>query len=68
MIQASPRLIRWVKLARYCELTGDTRDSVYSKRNKRVWTDGVHCKIAPDGALWVNLEEVEKWVEQDRAA
>lgn len=65
---SDPKQIRWVKLSRYCELTGDTRDAVYSKRARRIWSDGLHCKMAPDGVLWVNLEEVEKWVEQDRHA
>ena len=33
-----------------------------------MFLDGVHCKIAPDGNIWVNLTEVEKWVEQGNQA
>lgn len=54
---------KWVKLKRYCELYGDTKDAVNAKRKKGIWRDGVHCRIAGDHRLWVNLEEVERWVE-----
>ena len=60
--------MNWVKLPKYCELTGDTPDAVHAKRRKGQWLDGVHCKIAPDGNLWVNLEAVERWVQQGLAA
>ena len=60
--------IEWVKLVKYCELTGETRDSVMKKRSSGMFLDGVHCKIAPDGNIWVNLAEVEKWVEQGSQA
>lgn len=60
--------IEWVKLVKYCELTGETRDSVMKKRSSGMFIDGLHCKIAPDGNIWVNLAEVEKWVEQGNQA
>lgn len=60
-LYASP--MRWIRLATYCELSGDTADAVHARRRKRQWTDGQQCKIGPDGNLWVNPEEVNKWVE-----
>jgi hypothetical protein len=60
--------MKWVKLKRYCELTGETSDSVHSKRRAGHFIDNIHTKIADDGNLWVNLEQVEKWVEQGRKA
>jgi len=60
--------MRWVKLKKYCELSGDTSDSVHAKRQRGQFVDGVHCKIAGDGKLWVNVEAVEKWVEQGNKA
>lgn len=54
--------VRWVKLMKYCELTGDTPDAVHSKRRKGQFVDGVHCRLAPDGNIWVNLEAVDAWV------
>ncbi|MFH7043699.1 excisionase [Paucibacter sp. JuS9] len=55
--------LQWVRLAKYCELSGDTSDAVHARRRKRQWTDGVHCRIGPDGNVWINLSEVNKWVE-----
>ena len=60
--------MKWVKLKKYCELSGDTSDAVHAKRKKGQYVDGVHCKLAGDGNLWVNLEQVEKWVEEGSKA
>ncbi len=57
---ASPLV--WVKLDKYCELSGDTKDAVHAKRRKGWWQDGVHCRVAQDGNLWINLEAVNAWV------
>ena len=59
--------IVWVKLAKYVELTGDSADAVHGRRRLGKWKDGHHCKIA-DGHLWVNLANVEKWVDESGAA
>ena len=58
---ASP--LRWIKLTVYCQLSGDSPDAVHARRRKQQWTDGLHCKLGPDGNLWINPEEVNKWVE-----
>ena len=55
-------MMHWVKLNKYCELSGDTRDAVHAKRRRGIWRDEQHCRIGPDGNLWVNTEEVEKWI------
>lgn len=60
--------MKWVKLNKYCADTGDTPDAVHAKRKKGTWVDGVHCKIADDGKLWINTEAVDEWVEQGKAA
>lgn len=53
----------WIRLAKYCDNTGDSPDAVHARRRKRQWTDGLHCKIGPDGNLWVCPEEVNRWIE-----
>lgn len=58
---------KWVKLNRYCEMSGDTSDAVHAKRKKGIWLDGVQCRIAPDRRLWINVEAVNNWVESSRA-
>jgi hypothetical protein len=57
----------WIRLQRYCELSGDSVDAVHARRRKRQWIDGIHCRLGPDGNLWVNPSEVNKWVESSQA-
>lgn len=54
--------VAWVKLKKYCELTGDSPAAVHARRRSGKWLDGVQCRIADD-LLWVNLLEAQKWVE-----
>lgn len=58
--------MNWVKLKKYCELSGDSVHAVHARRRKGVWLDNQHCRLAPDGKLWVNLTEVSKWVESNQ--
>ena len=53
----------WVKLDRYVELSGDSADSVQSRRKAGKWLDGNQCKIV-DGRLWINLQAVDEWIEK----
>lgn len=54
--------LEWVRLPRYCELSGDTPDAVRARRRKRQWRDGVECKVDPGGNLWVNPAAVNRWI------
>lgn len=54
--------MKWVKLQKYCNLSGDTANAVHARRKKGIWLDGVHCQVRNKN-LWINLEAVEKWVE-----
>lgn len=47
----------------YCELSGYTVQAVHTRRSWGVWIDGIHSRLAPDGNLWVNLDEIARWVE-----
>lgn len=58
--------IRWITLAWYCILTGDTPDAVHARRRKKQWIDGVHCQVDPNGNLRINPKEYNKWVEQGK--
>jgi len=60
--------MKWVKLKKYCETSGDSVDAVHAKRKKGMWLNGVQCKVGPDGNLWINLLEVDKWVENGNKA
>ena len=54
---------KWVRLKRYCELTGDTPSAVHQRRHKGIWPDGIFTKLGPDGKIWINIKEFEQWVE-----
>lgn len=54
--------LEWIRLARYCELSGDTSDAVHARRRKRQWIDGTQCKVGPDGNLWVSPAAVNRWI------
>lgn len=58
--------MKWVRLKKYCELSGDTPDAVHARRKRGIWLDHSQCQIGPDGKLWINLEEVEQWIENGR--
>jgi len=55
--------MKWVKLSKYCELSGDTPDAVYAKNRRHIWKEGAHYRKAADGCIWINTEEVDKWAE-----
>jgi len=56
--------MKWVKLRKYCELSGDTKDAVNAKRKNGLWAEGVQWRKAPDNKIWINLEAIDKWVEK----
>lgn len=60
--------MKWVKLKKYCLDSGDTANAVHAKRKKGIWLDGIQCKMGPDGNIWINLIEVERWVENGNKA
>ena len=61
-MSANQPLYKWIKLPKHCESTGDTPDAVHARRRKQIWTDGVQCWKGPDGNLYINPEEYNKWV------
>jgi hypothetical protein len=58
----SPINPKWVRLAKYCELTGETRSAVHNRRYTNQWKDGEHTYIDPSHRTWVNLEAAEAWM------
>jgi hypothetical protein len=55
--------LEWVKLEKYVELSGDSVDSVQSRRKIGRWIDGNQCKIV-NGRLWIDLRAAQRWVEE----
>ena len=66
-MSANEPLYRWIKLSKHCDHTGDTPDAVHARRRKHIWQDGVQCRIGPDGNLYINPQEYNKWVESQQS-
>jgi hypothetical protein len=58
--------MKWIKLRKYIELTGETTETVRNKRRYGYWLDNVHYKKAPDGGLWINIQAVEEWLDKSQ--
>ena len=57
--------IDWVRLKRYCELSGESKRTVYHRRQRGEWLDGVHTQMR-GGVLWCNLRKIEEWVAKGK--
>lgn len=62
-------MLRWVRINRYCEISGETVDAVQGRLRTGVWLRDVHAR-QPQGSkeLWVNLPAVEDWAEGKKPA
>ena len=58
--------MKWVRLNRYCELSGETPDSFQNLRRKGLVAEGIHWKYDGLKRIWVNTEAMDRWVESSR--
>lgn len=54
---------RWVLIKKFAEMTGYSENAVRHKIKGGVWVEGRIWKKAPDGRVFVNVDEFERWVE-----
>lgn len=54
---------KWVRLKKFLEDTGETKDSVRNKIRNGSWVEGVIWKKAEDGKLRICPAEVDRWIE-----
>lgn len=54
---------RYVRIKKFADLTGYTEPAVQAKINKGVWIEGREYRRAPDGAVLIDIEGYERWVE-----
>ena len=57
---------RWVLINRLAEITGYSEDAVRHKVKNGTWMQGRIWRKAPDGRIFVNVDEFERWVESGR--
>ncbi len=55
--------VEWIRLEKYCEVTGETPEAVRKRRQKGIWLDGRHTRVR-NRRLWVNTKAAQEWVER----
>jgi hypothetical protein len=53
----------WITLTRYCEYSGETRQSVHTRVALGKWKRGVHYSAPDGGSAWVNVPAVVDWIK-----
>lgn len=56
---------KWVLKKKVAELFGYTETAVDHKRKDGIWPEGRLWRKAPDGRIFYNVEEIDKWVESE---
>jgi hypothetical protein len=59
----TPRLVNWVLVPKFTELTGWTADAIQKKIQRGQWIEGRQYGYR-DGRLHISLDGYEKWVEE----
>ena len=54
---------RWVLKNRVVDLFGYSEEAVEHKRKDGIWAEGRIWRKAPDGRIFFNVEEIDRWVE-----
>lgn len=54
--------LSWVRVERYCELTGESINTVLERIRDGEWAAGKEYKRTGQRTLWVNLGEANEWV------
>ncbi|WP_395504690.1 excisionase [Ectopseudomonas hydrolytica] len=55
---------RWVLIPKAAEMFGYTANAIEHKVKSGMWSQGRMWRKARDGRIFINIEEVDKWVEQ----
>lgn len=53
---------RFVRIPKFCEETGYTKDAVNTKISRGVWVEGREWILAPDGNRIIDMEGYNRWV------
>lgn len=55
---------RWVLIPKAAEMLGYSVNTIEHKVKNGMWSQGRMWRKARDGRIFINIEEVDKWVEQ----
>lgn len=59
---------RYIRLPKFCEQTGWTVKAIEKKIENGVWVEKQQYRRAPDGAILVDMQGYNRWVEAGKAA
>ena len=59
---------RFVRIKKFCELTGYSQKAVYHKIADGVWMQNREYRRGPDSAILIDMEGFQRWVLGARAA
>lgn len=54
---------RWMLIKRFAEVTDYSENAVRHKIKGGIWVEGRIWRKAPDGRIFVNMDEFERWLE-----
>ena len=54
--------MNWVTVNKFSDLTGYTPKAIYNKIERGVWSKNTIWRKAPDGRLFININEFEDWI------
>lgn len=52
---------RWIKMPKFLDDRGETRNAVNARIRTGKWIEGVHWQKR-DGKIWINELEFDKWI------
>jgi hypothetical protein len=55
--------MKYVTIKKFADMSGYSEDAIRAKTKNGTWAYRVHFTKAPDGRILINIEEVEKWVQ-----
>ncbi len=58
-------MLKWVRIQKFAELSGYTKKAIERKIDKGQWPQGRIWRNSPDGRRQINIEEYNKWVEEN---
>jgi len=53
---------RFVTIEMCAAITGLTRSAINKRMGRGYWIEGRQWRRAEDGRIWIDMQEVEKWV------
>lgn len=56
--------IEWVRAEKYCQITGESMEAIYSHIRDGDWAAGKHYKRTGPRTLWINIKEAQEWVRK----